>query len=43
MPKQKMNYQDLSDRVRSVMETGKDNYMIDCTGAVYVKNDTELS
>ena len=43
MPKQKMNCQDLSDRVQSVMETIQDNDMIDCTGAVYVKNDTELS
>ena len=25
------------------METKQDNDMIDCTGAVYVKNDTELS
>lgn len=43
MTKQKMNCQDLSDRVRSMMETGQDNDMIDCTGVVYVKNDTKLS
>ena len=38
MPKLKLNYQDLSDQVWSMMKTKKDNDVIDHTGVIYAKN-----
>lgn len=43
MPKLKLNYQDLSDQVLSMMKTKKDNDVIDHTSAIYAKTETELS
>ena len=43
MPKSKLNYKDLFDRVQSVMKTRHDNNMIDRTDAVYAKNETDMS
>ena len=42
MPKLKLNCQDLSNKVRSVMETRQDNDMIDYTDAIYAQNEIEL-
>ena len=43
MPKSKLNYKDLFDRVQSVMKTRQDNNMIDRTDVVYAKNEIDLS
>ena len=42
MSKTKLSCHDRSDRVSSVTKTKQVNNMIDCTSAVYAKNDTEL-
>ena len=42
MPKTKLNYQDLSDCVRSVMKTRQDNNMTDCISVVYTIIENEL-
>ena len=41
--KPKLNYQDLSDRVQSVMKTRQDNNITDCTSVVNTENETKLS
>ena len=43
MPKTKLNYQDLSNLMRSMMKTRQDNNVIDYTGVVYIENKTKLS
>ena len=43
MTKPKVNCQDLSDWVWSMMKTKQDNYMIDGTSVVYAESDNELS
>ena len=42
MSKLKLNYWDLSKRVRSVMNTRRDNNMTNRTGVVYAKNEIKL-
>lgn len=42
MLKQNLNWQELSDRVQSVMKIRKDNHMNDCLGGVYTETKTEL-
>ena len=42
MVKLKLNYWDLSDRVQFVIKTRQENYMIDCTGMIYAKNEGGL-
>ena len=39
----KLNYHDLSDMIQSMRKTRQDNYVIDCTGVVYVKIRIEVS
>ena len=41
MSKSKLNYQDLSNWVWSVMKTKQDNDMTDRTGVIYAKNETK--
>ena len=43
MPKSKLNYWDISNRVWYVNKTRQDNDMINPIGVVYTKNETELS
>ena len=43
MPKPKLNYWYLSNRVWSVKKTRQDNDMPDCIGTIYAKNEIELS
>ena len=38
MSKSKLNYHDLSNKVRSIMITRQDNDMIDCIGVVYAES-----
>ena len=42
MPKMKLSFLDLLDRVQSMIKTIKDNDMIDRTSLVYVETKTEL-
>lgn len=41
--KMKLSCHDCLDRDLSIMKTRQDNSMIDRTGAIYAKNNTELS
>ena len=43
MPKLKLNCRDLFEQVQFVMKIGQDNGVTNCTGAVYAKNEIELS
>lgn len=43
MSKSKMNCQDQSDQVWSMMKTRHDNDVIDCTGTINAENEIELS
>lgn len=43
MVKTILNYHDQLDWVLTMMETRQDNYVTDCTDAVFVQNETKLS
>lgn len=43
MLKMKLNYRDLSNMVQYVTKTRQDNNMTNNTGAIYIKNETEMS
>ena len=42
MLKKILNYHDWSDQVSSMTKIRKENNIIDCAGAVYLKNDTKV-